>query len=104
MLSSCSTQPRRAVIQNATTRSYYSLSTPGCGSVSLCALSIDDLNLRERFVTIRGETSKSQKRHDAAIGFETAKALERYKQDFREESKTCRMAQTGFSSASVADQ
>jgi integrase/recombinase XerD len=52
----------------------------------LCALSLDDLNIRERFVTIRGETSKSKESHEAAIGFETAKALERYKQDFREEN------------------
>ena len=66
---------------------YFSHFDAGLRLGELCALSIDDLNLRERFVTIRGETSKSQQRHEAAIGFETAKALERYKQDFREESE-----------------
>ena len=52
----------------------------------LCGLTVHDVNLRERFVTVRAETSKSKKSRDAAIGQESAKALDRYVRDFREES------------------
>lgn len=52
----------------------------------LCGLSVYDINLRERFVTIRAETSKAKKSHDAALGQQTAIALDRYIRDFREES------------------
>ncbi|HET7700010.1 MAG TPA: tyrosine-type recombinase/integrase, partial [Candidatus Limnocylindria bacterium] len=52
----------------------------------LCGLSVLDVNLRERFVTVRAETSKSKKARDAAFGQQTAVALDRYIRDFREES------------------
>jgi len=52
----------------------------------LCALLVHDVNIRERFVAVRAETSKSRQPREAPFGQETAKALDRYVRDFREES------------------
>ncbi len=52
----------------------------------LCMLKLSDVSLRELTVTIRGATSKSNATHEAALGHEAARALDRYIQDFREES------------------
>lgn len=52
----------------------------------LCELNKSDVNLRDRFVRVRAETSKSRETREVPFGQQTAIALDRYMLDFRDES------------------
>lgn len=52
----------------------------------LCELEVSDVNLRDRFVRVRAETSKSRETREVPFGQQTAIALDRYMRDFREEN------------------
>ena len=52
----------------------------------LCGLRVRDVDLRQLIVLVRAETSKGNRTREARFGSATAKALDRYVRDFREES------------------
>lgn len=49
-------------------------------------LTLSDVDLHELVLTVRAETSKGNRTREVRFGHETARALDRYVQDFREES------------------
>ncbi|HET7699504.1 MAG TPA: tyrosine-type recombinase/integrase [Candidatus Limnocylindria bacterium] len=52
----------------------------------LCGLRVSDIDLRQLVVVVRAETSKGNRTREVRFGAATAKALDRYLRDFREES------------------
>lgn len=53
----------------------------------MTCLTIHDVDLRELVLTVRAETSKGNRTREVRLGRETARAVDRYVQDFREESE-----------------
>lgn len=53
----------------------------------LCGLSVRDVDVREMVVTVRAETSKSNRTREVRIGRTAGVALDRYVRDYREESE-----------------
>lgn len=52
---------------------------------ALC-LTVNDFNMGELVLTIRAETSKGNRTREVRFGRETARAIDRYVKDFREEA------------------